>query len=205
LVEILVATAILSIIVGVCAYAFRIATESWSKSEARLARYQNARAALEMMSREISNAVLMAHSVYHIDLAHIPPIDSRFLFVAPVDREGLDLVGLGYRHDSTNRTINRMIQTAPPTDGLWGIGSWVNPVADHIESLRFEFFDGTGTTRPDWDSRIVGAPPTGENGTISATQNRLPRAVKITVIVRDPLHIEPAQIFSTLVFIGAAE
>ncbi len=208
LIEILIATAILSVIVGVCAFAFKTATDVWTKAEARFDRYQNARAALEMMAREISSAVIMAHSIYHIDLVYrndaIVTHPFEFLFVAPVDSGAtFDLVGLGYWHNPGNRTLYRRIQTTHPSGNWWRSGTWNMPLTENATSLSFEFYNHLGEIRSNWDSR-----DSAERGglpVIGATENRLPRAVKITITVQDPRGIEGPQTFSTMAYIGAAD
>ena len=94
LTEILVAVTILAITVAAIYTSFKGGLTSWTKGTIRMERYQNARAALEMMSREISAAIIIAaDGSYQIDFYGVDntetvsgeTVDDDYLcFVAPV-------------------------------------------------------------------------------------------------------------------------
>ncbi len=196
LVEILVAITIMIIVVAAVYTSFRGGTTAWTKGTARMERFLNARAALDMMSREISAALIAASGLYVIDFVH-PTAAGPLRFAAPMDGHAgrWDMVEIAYRYDSGDREIERALDVNPAF--LQRPLSFM-PLVSNMNSLRFEFWDATASPpdwRLNWDSRTA-----AEGGGIEATRNRLPQAVRITIIAEDAQRRE-RQTFSTIVYL----
>ena len=209
LVEILVATTILVIAMASIYMSFRGGVTSWTKGTVRMERYLNARAALDMMSREIGAAIIAAYGIYEIDFVGYNATatvggetvdDDSLNFVAPVrgDVDEPDLRKVRYQLDGVNRELERATDDSIDDD----ITSFPppTPLTENVKSLNFEYYDSDiPGWRNYWDSRT-----TSERGgipEIPETVNTLPDAVKITIAVQDELRHEAAQIFSTIVYL----
>ncbi|MCK4325347.1 prepilin-type N-terminal cleavage/methylation domain-containing protein [bacterium] len=207
LTEILVAVTILAITVAAIYTSFKGGLTSWTKGTIRMERYQNARAALEMMSREISAAIIIAaDGSYQIDFYGVDntetvsgeTVDDDYLcFVAPVreDPDEPDLRKVRYELDETNRQLRR--GTDDSIDGDITSDFSFAQLALNVKSLNFQYYDSSWLDS--WDSRDTSA----ESGTNASTEDSLPTAVKITITVQDELKQEEEQTFSATVYLPA--
>lgn len=202
MVEILVATTILVIAMASIYMSFRGGVTSWTKGTARMERYLNARAALDMMSREIEAAMLAASDLYIIDFIYSADTSWALRFAAPRDSSGSwDLCEIAYGYDSGGKEIDRALDVDPnfsadDKPNLSSLSSYWQPLVSNITSLQFELFDSDDSTwRLYWDSRTV-----LEGGDYANTEDELPEAVKITITVQDEQSREE-QDFSTTVYL----
>ena len=188
LIEILVATTILVIAMAAIYVSFRGGLTSWTKGTARMERYLNARAALDMMSREIRAAFIYTTN----NEFFYGRIDS-LNFVAVIGPVGAitDLYTIRYYH--SGREIFRADEPGVDSDIRVVYGTPHSfPLVSNITSLTFQYHDGSNWLAT-WDSTPGGT----EVG-------RLPRAVEITITVQDELRPEIAPEFSTIVYLPAS-
>lgn len=204
LIELLAAIAILLVMVGLLFAAFNQASRAWLQSENRVETFTQARAALDYMSRELTQAIVRSNVPF---LANYDSL----AFVAPVSTtpdDGADLIEVVYRldyveHSQPPRPLLR--RTAP----LYATNSWdfydnrnwpetfekSATLADNIISLRFDFVDVMGSTFSYWNSMgtnawcaeipscVVFDPPGQPDPTYMT--NRAPAGVLITIGVID--------------------
>ena len=191
LIEMLVSLVIVAIIVASVYTAFDCGKNSWQVGDIIVQRCQNARAALDFMSREISAMYLTISSIYETGLIYD---SSSFRFVACIPEEDdsdWDLRQIGYKYDSTDKEIERAFTGGFTT--LSNPSSW-QPLVSNIYGLNFTCLDATFTECSSWDS--VNAGPTFE---------KLPKAVIITINVQDNKQLQDAKTFSTIVRIPGSE
>lgn len=240
LIEGLVVLGILGVLIGSLYVIFKSGLDSWKKAESRFEIFQNARAALEIMSREISGAIINppANTIYFY--ATNSPSGFRtdsagpeVYFVAPInqgDETRSDLCEIGYWLKDGKKVNPNILKRYYVTDDRESLLSeldfdyeapqsasgniyehragipdpsddlimnvWINPLcavgaygaADL--GLMFQYYDGTNWINT-WDSR------TGE-----ANAGKLPVAVKITLITREPVSEDPqVKTFETIVYL----
>ena len=188
LIEMLVSLVIVAIIVASIYTAFDCGKNSWQVGETITQRYQNARAALDFMSREISAMYITASSIYKTGLIY--DSDSfRFVACIPEDDNDWDLRKIGYRHNAEK--IQRSYLTTDLdtlTDASMSSG-W-QLLVGNIYGLDFTCLDATFTEQSTWNS---------------VSSGELPKAVIITINVQDDKKLQPAQTFSTIVRIPGSE
>lgn len=104
LIELLVAVAVLSIMLLMLAEMTGTVADTWAKGEARIESYQSARAALELMTREMTPAVVDTRTQFvvakDVDLGqagarNVAPDSPVILWMAPLGEQG-DLRCVGY-------------------------------------------------------------------------------------------------------------
>lgn len=189
LVEILVATTILVIAMASIALSFRGGMTSWTKGTARMERYLNARVALDMMSREISAAFITTSGIYANQFFY--GHGNKVTFIAPV--RGVvgksDLCTIKYELNAPANELRRIKEASIDgdiTDVTTSTGQ-AAPLASYVTGLGLEYYDGVrGVWQAAWDS---------------TTKGWLPRAVRITITIRDELQREGPQTFSTIVYL----
>jgi len=199
LMELLVVLALLSIVSLSLFTIFRTATESYSKGDARTQAYQNARAALEQMARDVKGA--MMDDAIPIDMEGT---STTLFFVSPNENSGdMDLCELGYWIRTSDNTLMRHIDIAdkndsPPLDFDFDTPSRSYEETDvfdryelalYIPRLELEYYDGTTWTNI-WDTATV--------------NTSLPSAVKITIDAGDEKGQE-TNTFSTVVYLPNAK
>jgi hypothetical protein len=181
-VELLAAMAVLTLLVAALFGAFNQAQKVWLTGENRVQTFQSARATLEFMARELSQAVASTNLMFY-------GTPTSVYFVAPLSTSATDhgdLCEVGYEFDGSSGVwkITRRF-TAPTTanttpGGAWNIyaanwnTSWdPDPVtqaclaSNCVLNLGFEYFGAAGS---------LGSNYSGTN---------LPRAVQITIDVID--------------------
>ena len=202
LMELLVVLALLSIVSLSLFTVFRTATESYSKGDARTQAYQNARAALEQMSREIQGALMDSaetnitfqafdetlHSGWKTDSS-----EDELFFVAPVNNSGhMDLCEIGYWLRGTDSCLMRHFQVAsktdnPPLDFDFSTGS-SDQFGFNINDLQFAYwYRNGGYWTNEWS--VIG---------------EIPEAVKISIDATDEKKSE-TNTFSTIVYLPNAK
>ncbi len=198
LIEILVATTILVITMASIYMSFRGGVTSWTKGTARMERYLNARAALDMMSREMRAAFIIDTGAY-VNQFFYGESDN-VTFIAPLrgddDRSVLRTIkyGLNLLPGAPPNELHRIKEPSIVSD-ITGVAYDPNrpeltaPLVSHITYLSFAYYDGVGWPTA-WDSTTGGT-----------EEGRLPQAVRITIRVQDELRPEIFQTFSTIVYL----
>lgn len=193
LLEMLIAMAILGVVVASMYTAFRGGTSSWTAGDARSQRCQNARAALEVISRDLKQAftrsgtnlqfqgsngtwtdgvtVRAADSIYFTSASNYPNASTDY-----------DLEEVGYYLSTTNRSLYRMENDTINADLTDGTGT---EMCLHITGLDLRYHDGSS-----WSS--------DGDYTKSTTS---PKAVEITLTAEDEDQIEDPRNFKTIVYI----
>ena len=161
LIELLVAIVILGIIVTSVYTAFNSSRDAWQVGETMIQKYQNARGALDIMSREISQAFInRTGTIYCVGIdgeSFLPPpyvkanaaTDSdQFFFVAPIGAASaatdLYRVGFWLREDPITDalTLQRVYQGPSELfDGDDDDGDGINDEFDE----GYQFYSGTAT------------------------------------------------------------
>ena len=121
LIEMMITTAVLALLITGIYSIFKGGTDSWTKGNVRMERYQNARAILEMMSREISCAMVNeARKIYMLGVDNngfqTNSVKDELYFVAPINptsdinNNHSDLCEMGYwlKDDGSDTEIMRI-------------------------------------------------------------------------------------------------
>lgn len=168
---------------------FLAANRSWTQSEARLQIYQNARGALDRMSRELTCAFQPSDpAMQKFDWDTAPdPDELHFTATYNFSPESgeYDLCHLGYRRDNSNNEIERYKEDYGNPGGSW------MPMAEHITSLSFEYYDGPSSSWVlTWDD---------------TAKDYLPKAVKITIQAQDKQQRYSPKTFQNVVYLPASQ
>lgn len=198
LVELLVVMAILGVLVSTLYTSFKGGTNSWKAGDARSQRGQNARAALEIMSRDLKAAFTRASSTVlqfqgndgsWTDTGVTPSViraaDGVYFTAAsnyPNASADYDLEEVGYYLVTAARALYRLEADTINSDLTDGAGTELAP---HVIGVDLRYNDGTS-----WSSN--------GNYTKSST---LPKAVEITLSVEDEDQIETPRDYKTIVYI----
>lgn len=193
LLEMLVAMAILGVVMAVLYTSFRGGTSSWTAGDARSQRCQNARAVLEIMSRDLKQAFTMSGTNLQLqgtnntwtDGATVRTADSIYFTSAsnyPNASGEYDLCEVGYYLITTARSLYRLEDDSIDPDLTDGSGA---EIGLHVIGLDLRYHDGSS-----WSS----------NGTYTKSAT-LPKAVEITLTVEDEDQIETPRDFKTIVYI----
>lgn len=186
LIEILVALSILAIVVVSSYTVLRGIADSWLKGEARTERYKNARVILDMMSREISQAMINLQPVYCLGQG------DRVFFVYPVGRseDNSDLVEVGYWLRDTDNALVRHYQANP--DYNFQTADSIDEISENVRGVEFRYYDGS-IWKESWDSR-----PEGTEG------GELPKAIRVRLVLTDERG-ERTETFETIVHLATSE
>ena len=192
---------ILIILSGSLYIVFNQATRAWRKSEEKLDIYQNARAALQQMSREIQGAVLYQgdEAIYlrGVDADDDWTADANpdiIYFVTPIsttDDDQYELCKIKYEVRTTDHILLRRIDRSvnEPDEGHFE-GLIPQQVALNIMHLQFQYFNGANWQNT-WDSRPDGA-----------EEGFLPLAVMISVSVAGTtIGDTEVRVFSTTIYL----
>jgi len=213
LMELLVAIAIMSIISISCYTAFDTGLKSWRMSEARVERYQNARAALDMMARELQSAFIpTGGGVYRLKEITSGVYSGGIYFTTSAIEVTTNVYEVGYGRRASDNVLIKEIQTPPDSTGGNGMGS---ELAQNIIGLEFEYGYyvnvanrnngvitwGTGA----WDSTLNSATNLYRNDSVDKNPDGLPEAIRIGLAVQDEKRYEAAQSFYTIVYLPNAE
>jgi len=188
LVEILVSTTILVIAMASIYVSFQGGVTAWAKGTARMKVYLNARAALDMMSRELSAAF-----VYSTNNQFFYGQPSSLNFVAVIEPMNAvtDLYTIDYRYSASE--IQRIDEATVGSNIILTIGGTFLPLASRVTNLSLHYYDGS-IWQPTWDS------------TGGSQLGKLPQAVKIEITMQKEKETSQAaaKIFSTVIFIPAS-
>lgn len=181
LIEIMIVSAIFSMLVLTVFTVFKGGLDLWHKSESILDIYQGGRSALELISRDISSAFWFNNSTDQTQWTRFLGIDGatqpgsriktnsakdELFFVSPVasntgEAMRMDLCEIGYWLRSTDNCLMRHFQsftTVPVTYNFSDAGSVDSKVASNVTDLNFTYYyrSATGTaptaTAVSWDS-----------------------------------------------------
>ena len=210
LIEMMITTAVLALLITGIYSIFKGGTDSWTKGNVRMERYQNARAILGMMSREISCAMVNeARKIYMLGIndAGFQTDSTRdeLFFVAPVyptsslTSTQSDMCELGYwiRGD-TEIMRHYAVGTSNSIDFVYNTGS-SDSLGVKAVDLQFYYYydnDDADSYSGTWDST---------DSTNDTTYYKLPKKIKIVLKTRDEEAREDTQTFETTVFMPGAE
>ncbi len=212
LIEILVVTVIFSIVATSLFIVFKAGLDSWRRTQAHLDVYQNARAALDMITRDLTAAYLNpANSSISFKATDnsaptgwTPTTDDVVYFTAALNPAlnkadaTFELCKVGYWRDANNK-LQRVfvwpISTSTPS--TFFIFTSTDQyrcylVASNISNFQLTYYDSTGATTTTW------------NSTAGAQLNKLPSMVQIALTVTEPTSGK-AQTFTTNVYIPASQ
>ena len=198
LIEIMVVVVIVSLIAIILFTLFRGALLAYRKGTNRALIYSEARAALDMMSREIKKMIVddRRNIGWQLNCSKFlikrESLATEFFFVSPLNpnhhnKEGYqgDLTEVGYWLNENTNTLMRHY-TAKATDFNFKTGN-SNEVIGNVRDLQVEYFDGE-----DWFQSTGGRKVT----------IWLPHAIKITLTME---HEEGGQVrensFTTVIYI----
>lgn len=195
--ELLVATAILSVIVTLLFTIFDRASNAWIKGEATVDRQRSARTTLELISRDMSQSFITTTATGRVIFAG----GSNWVyFAAPVAPGGdmvSDLGEYAYFHDSsaTANTLTRYYSAPTPdnsTSGKWNPNGRFDSVvpasstatnlasmsllAEGAVGFQFQYYDAAGNGSFTWDTSDSGP---------AVQQNVLPALVEVTMVAVD--------------------
>ena len=213
LIEVMITTLVLALLITGIYSIFKGGTDSWTKGNVRMERYQNARAILEMMSREISCAMVNeARKIYMLG-THDEPVKNystkdELFFIAPIYPEPgdgggsqSDMCELGYWvMNDTELMRHYAVGTSNKIDFIYDepYNSLINPLGIAVADLQFYYYHNNdeadshanwGSDDPDADTYLY----------------KLPKKIKIVLKTRDEEAREDTQTFETTVFMPGAE
>lgn len=212
LVEILVVSVIFAIIATSLFVVFKAGLDSWRRSQAHLEVYQNARAALDMMTRELSAAYLNVNNnaitFKGFNSGGIAPSwgwkpnsgGDEVYFIAALNpalndpNAKFELCKVGYWLDNNTHQLMRYYyaQTGASPDYNFGsVNGTSSKIAFNIAELTLQYFDSTGATSDVWDSTNAANPQ---------QLNKKPSKVEITLKIQEP-NSAKTQTFTTGVYI----
>ena len=216
LIEIMITTVVLSLLIAGIYSIFKGSADSWTKGNVRMERYQNARAILGMMSREISCAMVNeARKIYMLGVDNngfqADSIKDELYFVAPInptsdiENNHSDLCEVGYwiKDDGSDTEIMRICRESnldfvfkPELES----GFQNNSLGIAVVDLQFYYYynNDDADSQVNWDSLADLYPADGY-------ADGLPKKIKIVLKTRDEEAREDTQTFETTVFIPGAE
>jgi prepilin-type N-terminal cleavage/methylation domain-containing protein len=151
LVELLTSMAILGVMLGVLFSVFDNVQKAWLQGENRVETFTQARAILDLMSRELSQAIAANGITFHGET-------NRVFFVAPVANnpsDQADLCQVGYEFDPNLPQLT---------------GAWAFQITRHfIEPTSANVLANNWNIRSTWWSTLPLTAPAGDNPSILAT------------------------------------
>jgi prepilin-type N-terminal cleavage/methylation domain-containing protein len=154
LIELLTSMAILGLIMVMLFSVFEQVNKAWLNGENRVETFTQARAILDLMSRELSQAIATSKIPFHADTNTV-------VFVAPVNAQGdpaADLCEVGYVFNPNAYTLTRKLtQSTHANWDFYGGGLWWNSfdtnknavlANDTILNLTFQYLDVFGNPIP---------------------------------------------------------
>ncbi|MCK5594681.1 prepilin-type N-terminal cleavage/methylation domain-containing protein [bacterium] len=220
LIEIMISTLVLALLITGIYSIFKGGTDSWTKGNVRMERYQNARAILGMMSREISCAMVNeARKIYMLglndetaawiktgstrdELFFVAPIYSTSNLIDPSNTTASDMCELGYwiRGD-TEIMRHYAVGTSNKIDFVYDTGT-SSSLGIAVVDLQFYYYYGDAAEADSspgtWDSLA-------DLYLADGTADGLPKKIKIVLRTRDEEAREDTQTFETTVFMPGAE
>ena len=208
LIEVMITTAVLALLITGIYSIFKGGTDAWTKGNVRMERYQNARAVLEMMSREISCAMVNeARKIYMLGINDAgfkeDSSGDELYFVAPTHSTSSlgagesDMCELGYWVRLDTEIMRHYI--AKSIDFVYEYDAADSPLGIAARDLQFYYYYGNGDAdfySGTWDST---------DETNDTTYYKLPKKIKIILKTQDEEEREAIQTFETTVFMPGAE
>lgn len=188
LVELIVAISLASILILVTALIFKQASSAFSESDARNEVYQNARAAFDMLKRDISGAALNANyelfkALNDVSASSYSTIGAKegsdilVLLTSAPNLEDKPVALITYFLDTNNilnkaeitgtDTLNSSIVSFDPNDATG------NKLGLNVSTLQFRYYDNDAVGGDTWDS---------------TTKKYLPDAVEVKMTISDTLN-----------------
>ncbi len=208
LIEVMITTAVLALLITGIYSIFKGSADSWTKGNVRMERYQNARAILEMMSRELSCAMVNeARKIYMLG-THNEPVEEystkdELFFIAPIhSTSGLetgqsDMLELGYFVENDTELMRNY--SVGNINFTFEQGDYSHSLGIAVEDLRFYYYY-------DECDEADSSETWGSNDSNDSTYlYKLPKKIKIVLKTRDEEAREDTQTFETTVFIPGAE
>ena len=205
----MITTAVLALLITGIYSVFKGGTDSWTKGNVRMERYQNARAILGMMSREISCAMVNeARKIYMLgindDGTRIKTGSSRdeLFFIAPVHEtsslgtDESDMCEIGYWTRGDTEIMRHY--TASSVDFVYKSGDNSDSLGVKATDLQFYYYYDNN----DADSQVNWGSNDSDADTYLYT---LPKKITIVLKTRDEEAREDTQTFETTVFMPGAE
>ncbi len=163
LLELLAAMAVLSVMIVMLFAAFSQASRAWLQSENRVETFTQARVALDLMSRELSQAIGTSNISFLGSTTNVA-------FIAPISTSPADVVDLE-EVVYTWTGSNLVRQVTPASAGsVWDFYSFPQtwpgttaagapvPVADNVVSFSLAYVNTNGTSVPFWNSTGLAGP-----------------------------------------------
>lgn len=194
LLELLASMAILTVIVALLFSGFSQANRAWLQSENRVETFVQARAALDFISKELSQAMATTN------ISFLGSANS-VAFIAPVSTDPTELVDIEevvylLNGHKLERQVSAFIDGPTWWDFYTSPQNWptttslIATVAENIVSLQLDYVGTDGVFRVFWNSTTAagwsGAIPSGSTDVRPETMtNRTPAGVVITLRVID--------------------
>ena len=219
LIEVMITTAVLALLITGIYSIFKGGTDAWTKGNVRMERYQNARAILEMMSRELSCAMVNeARKIYMLGVdkndvkvkttGSAVSTEDELFFVAPIyptsnlGTTKSDMCELGYWvHADTELMRHYAVGTSNRINFIYDESGLINSnsLGLAVAGLRFYYYY-------DECDEADSSETWGSNDSNDSTYlYKLPKKIKIVLKTRDEEAREDTQTFETTVFIPGAE
>ena len=194
LLELLTDISILAVMVVMLFAAFSQASRAWLVAENRVETFTQARSALDLLTRELSQAITTSNISFLGSTTNVA-------FVAPISTSAADLVDLEevvYQWTGTNLVRHATSFSAGAAwDFYFNPQTWPTtasapfPVADNVVSLDLRYVYPNGAHERFWNSTALagfawsGIPPSSAAGAFvgatGAMTNRAPAGVEITL------------------------
>ncbi|MCK5654771.1 MAG: prepilin-type N-terminal cleavage/methylation domain-containing protein [Candidatus Aureabacteria bacterium] len=200
LIELIIAVLIAALVVSAVYGSFQAGLNSWKNAQFKIELYQNARVALEQMSKEIRGGFISDKNSYYKFIGKDAAYRDRDADVLDFisTSSGLDgLCEIGYfindDLDSDVSNLERRCDSTPDDEFLEG--GTTDLLAMFVVGLNFKYFDGE-----EWkDSWVVDE--NDEDESWEAEDRCLPKAIEITLSIQNPEVQQKPLIFSTMVSI----
>lgn len=201
LVEILVVSVIFVIIVTSLLIVFKAGLQSWQRAQTHLEIYQNARAAIDMVTRDLkaaymdpNNPAITFRAEQGGTTGWVPATDGTEIFFIAALKPVLsnpgatsELCQVGYWRDpATNRLMRYYFEqsSAPPAAPDYNFAAHTGnialhqKVADNVSDCFFQYHDENNALSWTWNSTSASSPP--------VQLNKKPTKVEMWLTIREP-------------------
>jgi prepilin-type N-terminal cleavage/methylation domain-containing protein len=192
LLELLASMAVLSVMIVMLFAAFSQASRAWLQAENRVETFTQGRVALDLMARELSQAIATTNISFLGSATSVA-------FIAPISTSAGDVDLEEVVYQWTGGTLVRQVTPASAGAALWDFytnpKNWPAttapgvpvPVADNVVSLSLSYVNTNGTTELFWNSTALpglawsGIPSSASAVAQGAMTNRPPAGVLIAI------------------------